>query len=150
MKKILSALFFSLAIVAIALGNGIDVPTRVNDAFKAKYPLIKTVNWNLENGIYTAEFEENDFSIACSFDEDGNWTKTVSEISEDDLSENILAYLEDNYDSPSIVLAAKIETEESITFSVSIEVEEESEDEDEDAETKEYTLIFDEDGKKID
>jgi hypothetical protein len=147
MKKLISALFFSLAIVAIALGNGIDVPKKVDVAFKAKFPSADDVEWIMENGNYTAGFSEGDYLIFCSFDKTGSWTKTVTEIYEEDLPETITTFLKENFTFPSIVLVAKIETAEDISYSVSIEVEEESNDEEEEAETKEYTLIFDENGK---
>jgi hypothetical protein len=149
MKKLISALFFTLAIVAIALGNGIDVPKKVNAAFVAKFPAAEFVEWAMENGDYTAQFSEEDYSISCSFDKTGNWTKTITEIYEEDLAETITTFLKENYYSSSVVLVAKIETPDDISYSVSIEVEIESDDEEEDVETKGYTLIFNKDGKLI-
>lgn len=146
MKKLMSVLFFSLALVAIVFGNGIDVPVKVNNAFKTKFPDATEVTWMMENGIYTANFMDKDYAISCSFDKSGNWEKTVTELYEEDLSEEIISYLNEEYEFPPLLSAEKITTSLGTQFSVLIEVEKVSEDEDEETEITNYLITFDETG----
>lgn len=147
MKKIICSLFFAFLAVGIVAANGIDVPTKVASTFKAKYPSAEDVVWDMANDHYIATFNLDGSDASSTFEKDGTWKETVTEISEDELPEEISKYLEDNYDDNNINSASKIETPSSTTFSINVEVTE-TDDEDEES-TSTIILTFDEEGSLI-
>lgn len=142
-------MFFAFAILGVATANIIDVPKKVADAFKAKYPTVQDATWEEEEDeefyMYTATFLLDGKEMESLFDEDGDWITSVTTLTEEDLLPEITVYLEKNYDEFSIFSAAKIENEDGATYSLSIEtvVDEEAD------ETNSYLLTFDSKGQLI-
>lgn len=147
MKKIVCSLFFALLLVGGVAAKGIDVPSKVTSTFNEKYPSAVDVVWDMENELYTATFNFDGINSNATFQVDGIWIETVTEISEDEVPEEISKYLEENYDNNDINFASKIETPSSTTFSINVDVTE-TDDEDEET-TSTLILIFDEEGNLI-
>ncbi|MDD3603842.1 MAG: PepSY-like domain-containing protein [Kiritimatiellae bacterium] len=53
-----------------------DVPPAVLDAFAAKYPSVKEVEWECDNDTYEAQFILDGRSAECYFLQRGEWMKT--------------------------------------------------------------------------
>lgn len=147
MKKIVCSLFFALLVVGVVAANGIDVPKKITTTFKAKYPTAEEVIWSMADDIYTAEFVLDGYDAIETFEKNGNWIKTVTELEEDYLPQVILNYLEETYDDRSINYASKVEDKSGVTFMLVLEVT--TYDDNDEEVTKGVNLKFDEDGKLI-
>lgn len=139
-------MFFALLVVGSVVANGIDVPKKIATTFKAKYPTVEEVNWTMSDNIYTAEFMIDENDAISNFEKDGKWIETIIAISEEDLPDAVIAYLEENYGDSEIDFASKIEQPSGTIFSIEKEITKE---EDEEV-TEVVTLNFDEDGNLID
>jgi hypothetical protein len=76
----------TLAILALVLVQSFamaqDVPAKVKEGLKKKFPAATNVEWSNSNGNYEGEFYKNDMSIIGIFDENGTWLKTKKSIDE--------------------------------------------------------------------
>lgn len=79
MKKYLLTIVFSItlsySIVAQKISTA-DVPSSVNDTFKAKFPVAKKISWGLDYDKYKSEFKIAKVEYSATFDKDGKWLKT--------------------------------------------------------------------------
>lgn len=82
------------------------VPEAVFQAFKAKFPAVQDVDWEMENDTeYEAEFEVNGTEMSASFDATGKWLATETEVRLTDLPAAVQAALQ----GKKVKEAAKIE-----------------------------------------
>ena len=84
MKKflivLLCAAFMSISVYAQKISTD-KVPAVVASAFKTKFPNATKVNWELENANeYEAEFKLNGEEMSASYDKEGKWMETETEI----------------------------------------------------------------------
>jgi hypothetical protein len=75
-----------LAILALVFVQTVamaqDVPAKVKEACKKKFPAATNVEWVENNGNYEGEFYKNEVGIIGIFDEAGNWLSTRTNIDE--------------------------------------------------------------------
>lgn len=62
------------------IAHATDVPSKVNEAFSAKFPSAKSVKWDKEGENYEAEFKMNGKSYSAEFNSEGVWLETSEEI----------------------------------------------------------------------
>jgi len=86
-KKItMISLLASFAIMSFAQ----TAPTIVQDAFNAKYPNAKTVEWEQENdSVWEAEFKLEGVEYSANFSNEGVWKETEHEIKTKDLPQAV-------------------------------------------------------------
>lgn len=112
-----------------------DVPLKVKEAFAKKFVSIKVEEWEKENVNYEAEFDLNKEECSATFDDNGNWLETETEIKPSALPKAALDYLAKNLPAKKIKDAAKIENAEGkITY---------------EAEVNDVDFLFDEAGNFI-
>lgn len=111
------------------------IPSAVKDAFVKKYPNVKEVDWDKEDGTYEAEFEVNNKDFSIAFDPAGKIIEEEIEIENDELPQAVTDYITSNYKGKRIKEASKINT---TAGTVEYEAEVDGED-----------LIFDSNGKFI-
>lgn len=115
MKAKIVCILFLLVIAAdtmFASGAGIKpkVPQAVLDAFKAKYPLVKDIEWEKEGDNYEAEFEMGKSEYEASFTATGQWLETEQEVGVEDLPAAVYTAFNTAYPNAKKVEIEKIET----------------------------------------
>lgn len=118
MKK--SALIIVLGLLPfISFGqktNEKNVPHAIKDAFHSKYPNVKDVKWEKEEGNYEAGFDVNQVENSVLFSQDGKIIETEIEIKISQLPKNALDYLKEHYKNQKIKEAAKIITHKGVVI----------------------------------
>lgn len=113
----------------------VAVPANVREAFAKKYPTVKKVKWEKEDGNYEAGFDFNKAESSVLIDVKGNILETESEIEVSTLSKSITDYVAKNYPKQKIKDAAKIvNSNNKVTY---------------EAEVNGLDLLFDENGNFI-
>jgi hypothetical protein len=65
-------------------------PAAVQAAFKAKFPTVQKVKWDLEHeGEWEAEFKSGGKEMSANFKADGTWLETETELKEADLPQAV-------------------------------------------------------------
>ncbi len=85
-----------------------DVPTAVKTAFVKMYPGAISVEWEMENSKYEAEFKENNVETSAIFEANGTYVQTEVEIAVSSLPEAVREYVSKNLAGKKIKEAAKI------------------------------------------
>ncbi len=119
--------------------NNQDIPDNVQKNFKSDFSTIEDAEWEFEDGLYEAEFEENGLERTVIYDADGNRVATETEFPVDDLSEVILNYISDNYTDAEIEEAETVESTDGNFTVVEIEMNDD----------QEIELFFDTDGNFV-
>lgn len=88
-----------MAVLAFSLfACGQKPPKSVTDNFNSKFAGATKVNWDQEeDNEWEVEFKMNGSEMSASFDNDGTWLETESEIEEKDLPTVVKAKLAMNY-----------------------------------------------------
>lgn len=111
MKKIMLSGLLALGVSAAAQAQKISsekVPAAVTKAFALRYPTVKTVEWEKEDGNYEAGFKIDGVEYSVLLDATGNITETENEIPTDKLPAACLTYLSTNHPQKKIKEAAQI------------------------------------------
>ena len=75
-----------------------NVPEKVKSAFNKKYSGAKKVDWDMEEkNEWEAEFEMNKKEMSATFDQNGKWLETETEIEESQLPEAVTLSLKNNF-----------------------------------------------------
>lgn len=99
MKMMLSCMML-MTFLATQHSNAYNfsVPDAVEKSFQQKYPDAEDVNWSESDDHYVATFYDDEgYTKQASFDENGVWLKTTTDLDEDGLPENISEYIMSNY-----------------------------------------------------
>ena len=114
MKIIYIALLCSalMSITASAQNISADkVPASVIKSFKAKFPSAENVKWELENkNEYEAVFKTKGVEQSASFEMNGKWMETETEMKISELSAEIQKSVTKNYAGYKIDEASKVES----------------------------------------
>ncbi|HJS55805.1 MAG TPA: hypothetical protein VJ765_14730 [Chitinophagaceae bacterium] len=107
MKKILfilSVSLFSLSLSAFKKDPGIDPNKKITNAFKADYPLVNDVRWELEGRIYVARFvnTNTERDQLAYYNEEGEFLGQVWSIKLNDTPSNIQQKILKGADASSI------------------------------------------------
>jgi hypothetical protein len=147
MKKILT-LSFLFIVVSVACSFGQETKTKaellpdtVIGAFKAKYKKVEVDQWLEEDGNYKAVFKKGPAKYKATFNVDGKWLATSTEVDKDKVSGGIKKSLKNSdYKDWKIAKCEKTETPE-VQKMYYVKVKKGKE---------EKTLAFDATGKMLD
>ncbi len=115
MKRILqySSVLFLLATFHNTHAQLRKVPAEVTEAFKAKYPDTRNVEWKDKLTSFIVYFEMNDDKYQSKFNNKGAWQQTEKEINESDLPEAVKdGYDKSKFTAWEIVTVATIENKD--------------------------------------
>lgn len=83
----------TLAILALVFVQSFafaqNVPAKVKEAFKSKFPQASEVEWGEQGSNFIAEFYENDFTVMGVFDASGKWISTKTSMEESMVPETV-------------------------------------------------------------
>jgi hypothetical protein len=82
MKKLI---FLILSVGCISASAMANIPSRITEAFNARYSKATNVEWKHMMGDYKAVFNLGDYQIQAKFDKKGNWVKSEKMIGKDRL-----------------------------------------------------------------
>lgn len=85
-----------------------DVPTAVKTAFVKMYPGAISVEWEMENSKYEAEFKESGAETSAIFEANGTYVQTDVEIAVSSLPGGVSQYVTKNLKGEKIKEATKI------------------------------------------
>ncbi|MFN0032237.1 MAG: PepSY-like domain-containing protein [Flavobacteriales bacterium] len=86
----------------------ITVPEAVKTAFATAYPKATAAEWEMEDGMYEAEWKENNMETSVLYMADGTLVQTETEIKVEDLPQPVRDYVTNNLKGQKIKEAAKI------------------------------------------
>ena len=112
-----------------------NVPVAVKNAFAKSFPNTAVKKWDKEDGNYEANFSKDGKTMSATFDANGNWKETETDIQVGELPEAVVSYVKSNYKGATIKEAAVLSNTESKKMY--------------EAEVKGKDLLFDENGKFI-
>ena len=138
-------LFLGLSL-SFALGTqvyAVDVPKAVLKAFTKMYSdLEDEPEWDYfeEDDLYVAFFDNDGYLSEAHFRPNGTWVKTSTTIGAIDLPEKLMTYFSEEYpDVDDFIASIKEEEPSLVQFFITFEYNDEV-----------YTLVFDEQGNKVD
>lgn len=97
-----------------------NVPAAVQSTFKAMFPGINA-EWEIERGLYNAEWEEKGLDKEAWFEKNGTWVHTKSELNIATLPTNIKNYVTTNYPGYHIDDAEYVDTPSGSYFFIEID-----------------------------
>ncbi|WP_421762668.1 hypothetical protein [Ekhidna sp.] len=118
MKTILLTI---LALGFAACGSSQNVPSDVLKSFESRYKKAENVTWSSDNGVFSALYKESELVKKSSYQKDGEWIETVTELLVDDLMTCITDYVDDEYMDASIFEAILMESPETKEYQISLE-----------------------------
>ena len=132
MKNLLigAALLISVSVFAQ------DVPSAVTKSFKAKFPSAKEVDWNEGDDGFEADFYMGNENKVVTFNENGSWVQTLTNIEEDKFPAAITKAVKAKYASVEIESVQMVEVTSGTTYNVNASNDKAS-----------YTLKLDKAGK---
>jgi len=128
MKKLLVAVIAFSCVSCMAQ----NVPAAVTTAFEKSFPNTVVKKWDKEDGGYEANFTKDSKSMSATYDANGTWKETETDIKIAELPASVVDYIKTNYKGAGIKEAAVIETANGRMY---------------EAEVKGKDLLFDMDGK---
>ena len=125
MKKTITMM--TLLVGATLMSCAQSTPAKVIEAFKAKFPNAKSVEWEKENDTeWEAEFKLNGVEYSANFGTDGTWKETEHEIKTKDLPQAVKNTLDTEFKGYEIEDAEMVETPSFNGYEVEIEKGEET------------------------
>jgi len=139
--KTIIAILICLGVVFCSLAQKIkseEIPSNVKSAFEKKYPNVKKVKWEKEGDAYEASFDLKKEEVSALFDAAGNMKEVETEIETQAMPTAVKNLLTKDYPNYKITEAAKIVSQNTITYEAEVKRGKES-----------FDLIFSEDGKLL-
>ena len=109
MKKIVFPLLAALISTCI-YSQDEELPSKVDNAFKLKYPDAKNVYWYTVEDGYGLEFEISTDTYTATYSENGSWIETAKVISDSDVPFEVVNAVRKKYPHVDISYAEKVET----------------------------------------
>lgn len=119
--RIFAAVLFSSILFFACETSQEDVPENILNAFNSEYPDAMDVEWEKESDGYEVEFEIDDVEREITYDMQGNIIETGIDVSEDELPQNTLSYISENYAGYEIDDADEVENNGVTYFEVELE-----------------------------
>lgn len=148
MKVVFSGFYFVMLLNGtVAFSN--TTPEVVLKAFAEKYPSATSTEWDMYDNLFTVNFIDEDGELRdATFDSNGEWVETVTVVGRDELPEQIVLYVEEEYGTDvEYYETLFVEKSDGNYYSVSFEV---YSNDDEKTDNETYTLEFDKDGNLLD
>ncbi|NOX86420.1 MAG: hypothetical protein GXO86_10745 [Chlorobi bacterium] len=115
------------------------VPEKIKAAFNQKFPGAKEVDWDMEkNNVWEAEFEMNEKEMSATFDQNGKWLETETEIEEDELPAAVKETLNSQFKDYEVDEAEYVESPETSGYEIELE-----------GNKKEFEVLIGKDGKVL-
>lgn len=97
------------------------VPVKVKSAFSQKYPEAKNVDWDMEeDGEWEAGFNMNGDKMSASFDQNGQWLETETEMDRDKLPEAVDSTLSSHFKGYNVEEVEYLESPEGKGFEIQL------------------------------
>ena len=109
MKKLLFITLFVM-LYSVAYSQIDELPEKVDNSFKTKYPGAKNVYWDQDNDNYRIEFEISSDTYNAIYTGSGGWIETAKIISDTEIPANVISAVSKSYPECSISYAEYIET----------------------------------------
>lgn len=112
-----------IATVSIsACGEKVEAPEKVKTAFLQKYPNATKIKWEKENEKeWEAEFKLDGKEYTVSFDSDGKWLETETEIKKSEIPEAVKSLIDSLYAGYKIDEAEFVETSQGKFYEFELE-----------------------------
>jgi Putative beta-lactamase-inhibitor-like, PepSY-like len=110
MKKLTIMMVLAVSACTVINAQKLDaakVPAVVKAAFAKQYPGI-TTKWEKEDGQYEASFKQHGNSSSATYQANGNFTESETNIKTTALPVTVLAYVKEHYKGKTIKEGAKI------------------------------------------
>ncbi|MCB9501878.1 MAG: PepSY-like domain-containing protein [Deferribacteres bacterium] len=99
-----------------------NTPKSVTTAFNAKFANAENVKWELEKaGEWEAEFHQDGRKMSANFTEEGTWLETEIEMTKNDLPEDGLAKITEQYTDYDIKAVEGVETQTFKGFEIEVQ-----------------------------
>ncbi len=85
-----------------------DLPAKMKENFKKKFPKAVISKWDTLDNIYTAYFIDNEMQCTSDFSPEGDWLATVETLLPGPIYRPVDQYLEENFPAFKIKLAQRI------------------------------------------
>lgn len=105
MKKLLVAAILFATVSCTAQ----TPPAAVTTAFEKSFPNTTVKKWDKEDGGYEANFSKDGKSMSATYNADGTWKETETDIKIDELPASVSNYINTNYKGAKIKEAAIVE-----------------------------------------
>lgn len=110
------------AVLFFACETSVDkVPDNIMNAFESEYPDATEVEWEDEGEEFEVEFEMDGVEREITYDMQANVVETGIDVSEDELPENTMNYITQNYSGFEIEDAEEVESNGKTYFEVELE-----------------------------
>jgi len=86
-----------------------QIPTAIKNDLQTKFPSIQKIKWKKVESIYFAQFSQNGKGIDVTYQSDGIWIETLTEILTEELPTNIIFGIDYMFSNAHIKAAAKVE-----------------------------------------
>ena len=106
--SLIALMTFLLATVTPLHGQKLKpdaVPEEVKQTMDFEYSNVKILYWELSNGVYIANFKEDNSPGKCYISKDGQWQKTVYPVPRTELPSAITDYVKQNFTNYSIAVS---------------------------------------------
>lgn len=121
MKKVLLLAVMFLGLGTIAQAQEVKITASVQKAFDTKFEGAEDVDWELEDGVYTAYFIFKDNYTQATFSSNGTWKETLTTLDEKALPTDFTSMLEKKFEEFSYNDVSKLETPNKTYFEVEVE-----------------------------
>lgn len=162
-RRSVSLVCLLFLIICALHAQGMDVPSKVKEAFANKFPNARQVEWGRENtNEFEAEFTVKGTHMSANFDPEGNWKETEVEIAQSDLPSAVQQTLTNDYSEAEVEHIYKVSQPGKTRYEVAVAGENEEQfgenggeenehEENEEAyeEERTYELVFTTDGKLV-
>ncbi|MGH1437369.1 MAG: PepSY-like domain-containing protein [Lewinella sp.] len=127
--KSITLMLACIALLSFACTKkSLEVPQEVTAAFLQKYPSAQSIEWEMENGDYEAEFKLGGQEMSANFTQTGRWLESETAINTSDLPEAVLASIATNFPDAKIDEAEKLDLpDSSVSYEVKLEGDQEME-----------------------
>lgn len=115
MRKIILILLAGLLICPVFAQDD-ELPAKVNETFKTKYPKAKSVYSYSDGESYKIEFEISPDNYTAIFSENGTWVETAKVIPDNDVPTKAVSAINKKYEDIQISYAELVETAKSGKF----------------------------------
>lgn len=101
--------------------SGFQPPHRVKANFNAHHPgHSESVKWKEVEQGYQATFSRNNQEVVSEFDQNGQWIKSQTAVSEKDLPSDARQYIKENYQSYEYKGGNRHETKKNTSYKINI------------------------------
>jgi hypothetical protein len=100
--------FLSAAVILSCSLNAQNVPSPVSEAFQKKFPNTAVKKWDKEDLNYEANFTKDGKTMSATFDANGKWLETETDIKVSELPASVTEYINTKYNNAIIKEAAII------------------------------------------